>query len=101
MLRTHHREIVSIDELNAQERAALSQELFRLNQRIFAGVELKEFERLSCHETKEVPPLPSLSRRFSPYMNTVDGVGHEIRIQNRARIGAPNQCLSSSLAAVS
>ena len=46
MLRTHHREIVSIDELNAQERATLSQELFRLNQRIFAGVELDEFERL-------------------------------------------------------
>ncbi|MDH4370588.1 MAG: hypothetical protein OEV99_12165 [Nitrospira sp.] len=46
MLRTHHRETVSIDELDAQERATLSQELFRLNQRIFAGVELEEFERL-------------------------------------------------------
>ena len=46
MLRAHNRETVCIDELGAQERATLSQELFRLNQRIFAGVELKEFERL-------------------------------------------------------
>lgn len=46
MMRDHHRDIVCIDQLSAWARAKLAQELFRLNQRIFAGVEQEEFEHL-------------------------------------------------------
>lgn len=45
-MRAHHREIVCIEEMGVKERAKLAQELFRLNQRIFAGVEQEEFEHL-------------------------------------------------------
>jgi hypothetical protein len=46
MMRAHHREIVCIEEMGPWERAKLAQELFRLNQRIFASVEQEEFEHL-------------------------------------------------------
>ncbi|MEK6804904.1 MAG: hypothetical protein AABZ34_19920 [Nitrospirota bacterium] len=46
MMRDHHSDIVCIDKLSAWARAKLAQELFRLNQRIFAGVEQEEFEHL-------------------------------------------------------
>lgn len=46
MMRDHHSEIVCIDQLSVWARAKLAQELFRLNQRIFVGVEQEEFEHL-------------------------------------------------------
>ena len=45
-MRGYRKDIVGIKELSASERAKLAQELFRLNQRIFDGVEQEEFERL-------------------------------------------------------
>jgi hypothetical protein len=41
-----YKEIVCVDSLSAAKRAKLAQELFHLNQRIFAGVEQEEFERV-------------------------------------------------------